>query len=381
MGGQHHQGQQHDTQQPRAEHETGHHGQEHQAHHQHGHEQHGHEQHQSNEHASGQQAQDPHHAEFRAPDNKEPEKSVPEQPTAPAPHPTQEVSAGPTKEEQKSEEQQKRQDENSEIAADNAEGLHHSVEEIEKDKGKDKPKDAVESEPINGDASFGAPAFPDAERSADLSQKLESPEGKEQQSAPVKGDVEPPQEVPAAQTQEIKGSAEFGNQGIPDPERSSNAAMQPQEPQGQGQGQDQAARAGPAASSKTSHLHRTMHRVRTSPQGQDHAQGENQAPGEVHEVSAKGQAEFGGQQTDTTVHEREAQGEADFGAHNYPNPEHETEMAGAMSGKHGAEQTSQAYSVSGDGQPHEMPPTEHPASEMATARQPDQPPKDDGHDH
>jgi len=215
------------------------------------------------------------------------------------------------------------------------------------------------------------PSFPDAERSADFSQKLDSPEGKEQQSGPVKGDVEPPiQEQPAAQTQEIKGSAEFGNQGIPDPERSSNAAMQPQEQQVQGQGQDQPHAQDPAQS----HDH-------AQGQGPDHPQDQNQAPGQVHEVSATGQAEFGGQQADTTVHEREVSGEASFGAHNYPNPEHETEMAGVMSGQHGAEQTSQTYSVSSDGQPHEMPPTEHSASEMATAKQPEQPPKDTDHDH
>jgi hypothetical protein len=280
------------------------------------------------------------------------------------PPPTEQVTAGPSEKEIKQEEKEHQKDERSEQAAENVEQLHHGLEKAE-----DSPEGGKTSI-HSGSATFGAPGYPDPERSSAMAASLQSPQGEAHQTAPAKGGAEiPPTERPVEV--QAKGEAQFGAQAHPDPERSAAAAMQSGEPKGQ------------------------AHEATAQGQGQP-----NQSPepkGQAQQTAAvQGHAEFGGQgqssqsqaQPDHQPHQTEAKGEASFGAHNYPNPEREQQMAtslnppGGGGGQGAAEHSSATYNVSNGAQPREMPPTEHSASQIANTQPPppqQQPDPNHGH--
>ena len=260
------------------------------------------------------------------------------------PQPTEQVTAGPSEKELKQDEKEHQKDERSEQAAQNTEQLHHGLEEMEK--SSDGGKTGVHP----GSADFGAPGYPDPERSSAMAASLQSPQGEAHQTAPTQGGAEiPPTERPV--DVQAKGEAQFAAQAHPDPERSAAAGMQSGEPKGQ-----------------------------------------------VHETAAtQGHAEFGGQgqssqsqaqsQPDQQVHQTEVRGEASFGSHNYPNPEREQQMAsslnsrGAGAGAGAAEHTSATYSASNGAQPREMPPAEQSASQIANTQPPPPQQPDPDHSH
>ncbi len=306
------------------------------------------EQHPPEQHAQASQQQQPHSGDQKGPETpatgkegaeKQAEHRPPEQQM---PQPTEQVTAGPSEKELKQEEKQQQKDDRSEQAAQNTEQLHHGLEEIEKSSGGGK----TDIHP--GGADFGAPGYPDPERSAAMQASLQSPQGAAHQTEPAQGDAKfPPTERPVEI--QAKGEAQFGAQAHPDPERSAGSGIQSGEPKG-----------------------------------------------EVHETAAvQGNAEFKGQgpsnpsqgqsPQDQQAHQTEARGEASFGSHNYPNPEREQQMAAALQSPAGgagaAEHSSATYSASNGAQPREMPPTEQSASQIAQTQPPPQQPNDPDHGH
>ena len=210
-----------------------------------------------------------------------------------------------------------------------------------------------------GSADFGAPGYPDPERSSAMAASLQSPHGESHQTAPTQGGAEmPPTERPVEA--QAKGEAQAGAQAHPDPEHSAAAVAQTSEPKGHAQ----------------------------EPAAQGHAP-PNQAPetkGASHETApAQGHAESAGQgqsnhkpqgQPDHQAHQTEVRGEASFGAHNYPTPEREPHTAASLSspggggGQGAAEHSSATYNVSNGAQPREMPPPSTPRRRSRTHSSP-----------
>lgn len=272
------------------------------------------------------------------------------------------MTAGPSEKEIKQEGKQEEKDKRSEQAAENTEQLHHGLEKTEN--SPEGGKSGIHS----GTATFGAPGYPDPERSSAMAASLQSPQGEAHQTAPAKGGAEmPPTERPVEV--QAKGEAQFGAQAHPDPERSAAAAMQSGEPKGQAH--------------------------EATAQGQGQSAQSPEPKGQVHETAAaQGHAEFSGpaqssqsQAPDHQVHQTEAKGDASFGSHNYPNPEREQQMATSLNSPGGgggqgvAEHSSATYNVSNGAQPREVPPTEQSASQIANTQQPPKPPSDPDHNH
>ncbi len=301
------------------------------------------EQHAPESQQQQQQAGDQKGPETPGPGNESSEKPAEQRPPEQhMPPPTERVTAGPSEKELKQEEKQHQKDERSEQAAQNTEQLHHGLEEMEK--SSEGGKTGIHP----GGAEFGAPGYPDPERSAAMQASLQSPEGEAHQTAPVKGGAEfPPTERPVEI--QAKGEAQFGVQAHPDPERSAGSAMQSGEPKGQ--------------------VHETAP-----------AQGHAELGGPGQSNQSQGQS-----QQDQQAHQTEARGEASFGSHNYPNPEREQQMATALNSPGGgagaAEHSSATYSASNGAQPREMPPTEQSASQIANTQPPPQQPSDPDHGH
>jgi hypothetical protein len=287
------------------------------------------------------------------------------------------VSAGPSEKEIKQEQKEEEKEKRGEQAAENTEHLHHGLEEMEKTPAGGKT--GIHS----GSADFGAPGYPDPERSSAMAASLQSPHGETHQSGPTKGEAEfPPAERPVEV--QAKGEAQFGAQAHPPATemQSGDPKGQPHETAAQGQ-----------ASQPQAQSDHQAHDTAAQGQGQGQSNQSQEPKGQVHETApAQGHAEFGGQgqsnqaQSDHQPHQAEAHGDASFGAHNYPNPEREQQMATSLNSPGGgaqgaAEHSSATYNVSNGAQPREMPPTEQSASQIANTQQPPQPPSDPDHKH